>query len=106
MNIQVNELVRAARETAFSLPLDQLNPAQPALFESDTHWPYFERLRKEDPVHYTRESAFGPYWSITKYNDIMAVDTNHQGFSSQSSLGGITIGGEPGRDVPPPMFLA
>ncbi|MEJ0044046.1 MAG: hypothetical protein WDM81_18340 [Rhizomicrobium sp.] len=38
-------------------------------------WPYFERLRREDPVHYCADSEFGPYWSITKYNDIMAVDT-------------------------------
>jgi cytochrome P450 len=38
---------------------------------------------------------FGPYWSVTKYNDIMAIDTNHATFSSAASLGGITI-----RDVP------
>jgi cytochrome P450 len=68
--------------------LDQLNPGDPALFRTDAHWPVLERLRKEDPVHYTAESEYGPYWSITKYNDIMAVDTNHQVFSSE---GGITI---------------
>ena len=38
---------------------------------------------------------FGPYWSVTKYNDIMDVDTNHAVFSSASALGGITI-----RDIP------
>ena len=25
-------------------------------FENYTFWPYFERLRKDDPVHYTAES--------------------------------------------------
>jgi cytochrome P450 len=86
----------AARERAHSLPLDAFDPGDPELFRSDTHWPYFDRLRKEDPVHYCKESMFGPYWSVTRYNDIMAIDTNHQVFSSAASLGGITI-----RDVPP-----
>jgi cytochrome P450 len=106
MNIQTNELAKAARQQAYALPLETLNPAQPALFEADAHWPYFERLRREDPVHFTPESNFGPFWSITKYNDIMAIDTNHLVFSSESSLGGITIGGEPGGEGPLPMFIA
>jgi cytochrome P450 len=106
MNIAVNAQREEARRQAYALPIEQINPAQPELFQNDAHWPYFERLRKEDPVHFTAESNFGPYWSITKYNDIMAVDTNHQVFSSQSSLGGITIGGAPGGDGPLPMFIA
>ena len=92
-----------AREEAYSTPLDQLNPAQPALFQADTMWPIFERLRAEAPVHRTEEHEFGPYWSITKYNDIMAIDTNHQVFSSE---GGITIAEPPGGDGPLPMFIA
>jgi cytochrome P450 len=95
-----------AREAAYALPLDQLNPAQPALFQQDLMWPYFERLRKESPVHYTADSEFGPYWSVTKYNDIMAVDTNHQVFSSEFTLGGITIGGGSQNFDPLPMFIA
>ena len=75
----------------YSLPLDQLNPARPEAFAADAHWGYFERLRREDPVHFTAESEFGPYWSITRYNDIMAIDTNHQVFSSDAHLGGITL---------------
>jgi cytochrome P450 len=106
MNIQITESAKRARAEAYAQPLQMLNPAQPRLFEADAHWPWFERLRKEDPVHYTPESDFGPFWSITKYNDIMAVDTNHQVFSSESSLGGITIGGTPGGDGPLPMFIA
>jgi len=96
----------AARAAAYAMPLDQINPAQPALFASNTMWPYFERLRQEDPVHYCADHEYGPYWSITKYNDIMAVDTNHQVFSSESSLGGITIAGQAGLDEPLQMFIA
>ena len=75
-----------AQEAAYAEPLETLNPAQPALFQSDTMWPYFERLRREDPVHYTPESEFGPFWSITRWHDIMAVDTNHEAFSSADGI--------------------
>src|SRR5258707_15335758 len=83
----------AAREEAHALPIEKLDPAQPALFQADAMWPIFERLRAEDPVHFTEEHEFGPYWSITKYNDIMAADTNHQQFSSDFMKGGIPIAG-------------
>ncbi|HXC54115.1 MAG TPA: cytochrome P450 [Rhizomicrobium sp.] len=106
MNIAVKADMKSARDAAYTLPIAQLNPAQGILFQTDTMWPYFERLRKEDPVHYTAESEFGPYWSITKYNDIMAVDTNHQVFSSDFSYGGITIGGGAANQEPLPMFIA
>src|SRR6056297_640976 len=72
----------------YTLPLEEVNPAQGVLFQNDAHWPYFERLRKEDPVHWSAESEFGPYWSVTKYEDIKYVDMNHQIFSSE---GGITL---------------
>ena len=93
------------RETVWSLPLDQVNPADPQLFKDNAQWAYFERLRQEDPVHYTADSEFGPYWSVTKYKDIMAVDTNHKVFSSLSTLGGISIRDQR-ADFPLPMFIA
>lgn len=74
---------------AWTIPIEKIDVSNPALFQNDTIWPYFERLRKEDPVHYCADSAFGPYWSITKYRDIMLVDTSHSIFSSEA--GGITI---------------
>jgi cytochrome P450 len=97
------DLTKDARARAYATPLDQLNPAQPALFQADQMWWNFERLRKEDPVHYTAESDYGPFWSITKYNDIMTVDTNHGVFSSE---GGITIATQDGDQGPLPMFIA
>ncbi|MDO9061096.1 MAG: cytochrome P450, partial [Bradyrhizobium sp.] len=87
---------KAAADTARSVPLDDIDVSQPELFRTDSFWPYFDRLRREAPVHYCRDSMFGPYWSVTKYNDIMDIETNHSVFSSAASLGGITI-----RDVPP-----
>ena len=111
MNVQTavradkKELLRAAREEAYSTPLKDFHPGAPKLFQNDTLWPWFERLRKEEPVHYCTNSPIEPYWSVTKYNDIMHVDTNHGIFSSDSTLGGISI-----RDVPPgydyPSFIA
>jgi cytochrome P450 len=98
-------LLEQAREHAYSLPLDKIDPAHPELFRSDTFWPYFDRLRKEDPVHYSESEIFGPYWSITKYNDIMEIETNHQVFSSDSQLGGITIRDAP-KELRRPMFIA
>ena len=89
---------RAARERAYSIPIETFDPGDPELFKTDTFWPYFDRLRKEDPVHYCRDSMFGPYWSVTKYADIMDIETNHSAFSSAASLGGITI-----RDAAPDL---
>jgi len=89
---------KAARDLAYSTQLEDFNPGDPELFRSDSFWPYFDRLRKEDPVHYCKDSMFGPYWSVTKYNDIMDIETNHSVFSSAASLGGITI-----RDVAPDL---
>ena len=95
-----------ARAEAYALPLEKLNPAQPALFQADAMWPIFERLRAEDPVHYCEEHEFGPYWSITKYNDIMAIDTDHGRFSSDYTKGGINIAGGQSNMDPLPMFIA
>jgi cytochrome P450 len=90
-----------ALDKAYATPLEDFNVGDPELFRTDSHWPWFERLRREAPVHYCRDSEFGPYWSVTKYNDIMAVDTNHGAFSSESALGGITI-----RDARPDLRRA
>ena len=84
-----------ATERAWSIPLEDIDVGNPELFRSDSFWPYFDRLRKEAPVHYCEDSMFGPYWSVTKYNDIMEIETNHAVFSSASALGGITIRDQP-----------
>ena len=99
-----NEIQRAAREKAYATPLSEFHPGNPELFRSDTFWPYFERLRNEEPVHFCSTSPVGNYWSVTKYNDIMHVDTNAAIFSSDLNLGGVML-----RDVDPayqwPSFI-
>ena len=89
MSIDMIELDTAGKIAA--IPIDEIDVARPSLFQQDTIGLYFDRLRKEAPVHYCRESYVGPYWSITKFDDIMAVDTNHKVFSSEAKLGGIAI---------------
>jgi cytochrome P450 len=83
-----------ARELAASMSLDAIDVSQPSLYQDDTWEPYFARLRRDDPVHYTEGGMYGSFWSVTTYRDIMAVDTNHHVFSSDAMLGGIAI-----RDV-------
>ena len=84
------------------LPLEDINPAQAALFANDSQWAYFERLRSEAPVHYCKDSDFGPYWSVTKYQDIKYVDTHHELFSSEPNI----VLQDQNEDFPLPMFIA
>jgi cytochrome P450 len=70
----------------WTTPIDSIDVSDPRLFQDDV-WPdWFARLRRDDPVHYTAESLFGPYWSVTRYKDIMKVETNPQVFSSASGI--------------------
>lgn len=83
-------LDQAAAE-AYSMPLQDINVSDPRLFETDTMWPYFRRLREQQPVHWCEKSRFGSFWSVVKYQDIMDVDANHGVYSSEASLGGPTL---------------
>jgi len=76
---------------AQQLKLESTHPGDPQLFYDDTWGPVFARLRREDPVHFTPESPYGPYWSVTKYDDIVTVDLDPQNFSAKAKLGGIMI---------------
>ena len=92
----------AARERAYSLPLADMDVSDADLFRTDTIWPYFERLRAEAPVHLCPESRYGPYWSVTRFDDIKHVDSHHQVFSSEPSIGIF----EQLDDFELPMFIA
>jgi cytochrome P450 len=83
------------REDAYSTPIGRIDVSNPHLYQDDTWRPYFERLRREDPVHWCEGGMYGDYWSVTRYRDIMAVDINHTAFSSDALMGGIVL-----RDVP------
>ena len=88
--------------TAETLPLHQFDVSDPALYQTDAWQPYFERLRREDPVHYVPDSLYGPYWAVSKYKDIMHCEVQHDIYSSQ--LGGIQIEDQP-KTLERPSFI-
>ncbi|MEQ1889371.1 MAG: cytochrome P450 [Alphaproteobacteria bacterium] len=102
MSSSTAKSVSDARRDAYAIPLDEINMSQGHLFQNDIHWPYFERLRAEAPVHYCPESENGAFWSVTRYKDIMTVDTHHEIYSSEPA---ITLR-DPDEDFQLPMFIA
>lgn len=86
----------------YTIPLEEIDPSDARLFQKQKHWAYFERLRKEDPVHFVNSAQFGPYWSITRFNDIVYVDSHHEDFSSIPTI----VIGDSTVDFEPPMFIA
>jgi len=74
---------------ANELAIEDINPANAHLFRDHRWHDYFARLRDEDPVHFNELETSGRYWSITKYDDVRAVDGNWKSFTS---TGGITLG--------------
>lgn len=89
----------------YAIPLAELNVANPELFKEDAAFGYFKRLREEAPVHYCANSQYGPYWSITRYHDILLVDRDHENFSSDHMLGGVTLMGTVQSSSDIPMFI-
>ena len=73
------------------IPLDEIDVSDPALFQNDTWRPYFARLRDEAPAHYHANSPYGDFWSLTRYDDISAVEKNHAVFSSAMEHGGAML---------------
>jgi cytochrome P450 len=92
-------------EDAWSIPLEAIDVSQPRLYQDDIWEPYFERLRRDDPVHWCENGMYGSYWSVTKYRDIMQVDTNQQVYSSDAMMGGIVLRDTP-MDFRRPSFIA
>jgi cytochrome P450 len=77
-----------------------IDVSDPRLYQDDSWRPLFAQLRRDDPVHYCEASRFGPYWSVTRYDDIFAVELDHENYSSSSELGGIQITDQPkGREL-------
>ncbi len=83
------------------VPLDKIDVSQAELYEHDAQWGFFERLRREDPMHYCADSEYGPFWSVTRFNDIAHVEKNHQLFSSEPT---ITIADLP-EEIPFQSFI-
>jgi cytochrome P450 len=91
--------------------VDPLDVSRPELWSEDRWQEPMRQLRAESPVHYTADSKFGPYWSITTYQPIQHVEALPKIFSSSWEYGGITVAGDGIEslgedDVPMPMFIA
>ncbi|XOV86335.1 MAG: cytochrome P450 [Pseudomonadota bacterium] len=97
--------VARARAYAETASLDALDVSNFHLFQSDAHWPFFERLRRDDPIHYHADSRYGPYWSITRHSHIKEIDSDHHRFSSARNIT-IQDAGVVDTDVDTSSFIA
>jgi cytochrome P450 len=87
----------------YAIPLERIDPSDPELFETDTLWGYFERLREEDPVHWCADSPDGPFWSVTRFHDVLHVEKHPEVFSSEPTI----VIPDPQPDFPlQPGFIA
>jgi cytochrome P450 len=84
-----------AHRDPWRVPLEEIDVSNPYLYQDDTWNGFFARLRRDEPVHFVNSPMYGPFWSVTRYRDIMTVDTSHTIYSSDAALGGIAL-----RDVP------
>mgnify|MGYP001391793478 FL=1 len=69
-----------------TLPLTEINVADPKRFELDCWQPLFSRLRKESPVHYQTVGDLGAFWSISRFEDIVEIEKDAEVFSSEPSI--------------------
>ena len=113
MSEAVKQDMRPGADLAYNTPLEDLDPSNALLWPNEEYWPIFERLRDEAPLHYVKQGwesgdrsntapPIGPYWSVTRYDDIMAIDTDHKRFSSEPAI----VLPNPADDFTLPMFIA
>jgi len=96
------EFVETPLPDVSTLALEDIDTSNPFLYRQDQWRAYFKRLRDEAPVHYQKNSPFGPFWSITRYEDILFVDKSHELFSSEPQI----ILGDPPDGLSVEMFIA
>lgn len=101
----MNAVMKESKEFLVEAPdpttqaLEDLDPTLQYRFMTDTQDAIFARLRKEAPVHYMKDSQYGPLWNVTRYKDIVDIEIDHQTFSSDVKYGGILI-----KDLPKSML--
>ena len=69
-----------------AVSLTEIDMSNPFMWRQGQWRPYFERLRNEAPVHFRASSEFGPYWSVTRYDDIVAVDRDFETYSAEPQI--------------------
>lgn len=98
---QVN-FVEATLPDVDSLAIEDIDTSNPFLYRQGQSDAYFKRLRDEAPVHYQKNSQFGPFWSVTRYEDILFVDKSYELFSSEPQI----VLGDPPEGLSVEMFIA
>ena len=97
----------AERNPSAIAPIDVTDTA---LYTEDRWQEPFRTLRAKAPIQYVPESKFGPYWSVTRYRDIVEIEGKPEIFSSSWDLGGITLAVQPKVERPGerrlPQFIA
>lgn len=96
------EFVETPVPDVSTLAIEDIDVSNPFLFKQNKWEPYFKRLRDECPVHFQQNSPFGPFWSITRYDDIVFVDKHHELFSSEPFI----VIGEAPKELSVEMFIA
>lgn len=96
------EFVETPIPDVSTLAIEDIDVSNPFLYRQNRWESYFKRLRDECPVHYQKNSSFGPFWSVTRYEDILFVDKHHDLFSSEPF---IVIGAAP-EELAVEMFIA
>ena len=113
MSEAIKQDMRPGEDLAYSTALKDLDPSNSLLWPKEEFWPIFDRLRNESPLHFcpagwqsedrTNDAPdIGGYWSVTRYEDIMAIDTDHKRFSSEPAI----VLPDPSEDFELPMFIA
>ncbi|WP_290721350.1 cytochrome P450 [Altererythrobacter sp.] len=73
------------------IQLEDLVPSELHRFADGSIHKTMQRLRAEAPIHYCKDSPYGPFWSITKHRDIIEIEAVPATYSSDSANGGISI---------------
>ncbi|MGP1283157.1 MAG: cytochrome P450 [Parasphingopyxis sp.] len=87
-------------------PLDEIDVSRPELYALDRWQPVFEKLRREDPIHWCEDSVYGSFWSLTTYKPIVHVEALPDLYSSDWRNGGFTIlDSTDDEEIALPMFI-
>jgi cytochrome P450 len=74
------------RRKALMMTLDQIDLADLDFFVNRDIHEAFRALRREDPVNWQERQPGRGFWSLTKYDDILAVYRDPLGFSSAQGV--------------------
>lgn len=68
---------------------DDMNLTDPVFFAEGDPDAIYQRLRREDPVHWTKGRLSFGFWSVTRYDDVRAVYAGDETYFSMQANGPI-----------------